>query len=445
MKTHFLVRLRLLVFMALICLRSPAVIAATHPLEPLSTDELRSAVEVVLSQGKVPTNAFFPIVALREPPKGLLLQWQPGAELAREAFVTAYDLPAHRTYEGIVDLNARRLVSWALVPGAEPLQTTAEFMEGQRLLLTNEDWIAALQRRGITDTATVDSGAIPIGAVPLLERHPDARMLLTTPFLRNARRTTWEPVEGLMAVIDMSQRKVVEIVDRGVYPVSRGVMDFFDPLVRGPQDPALKPLTVSQAEGPNFTVSDHAITWDRWRFRYSVHPREGLILHQIAWEESPGKLRPVLFRASVADLLVPYADTDPLWSWRAYFDEADFGLGHFAQPLRRGFTTAPYATLLNEPLCDGAGGARTAQDIVDIYERDAGILWSHTETDTGTAGPRARELVIGMLSTIGNYDYRFQWSFRQDGSIEFHVYLTGVMQLKGTHSRLCAACAPDAG
>ena len=82
-----------------------------------------------------------------------------------------------------------------------------------------------------------------------------------------------------------------------------------------------------------------------------------------------------------------------------------------------------------------------ATNVVDLYERDAGILWAHHEDDAGTVGPRARELVIGWMSTVGNYDYRFQWSFRQDGSIEFHVYLTGVMQLKGTHAKTCAACA----
>jgi primary-amine oxidase len=82
------------------------------------------------------------------------------------------------------------------------------------------------------------------------------------------------------------------------------------------------------------------------------------------------------------------------------------------------------------------------EDLVDIYERDAGILWSHQDSESPlSAGPRARELVIGYLTTVGNYDYRFQWSFRQDGSIEFHVYLTGILQLKGTHASTCAACA----
>ena len=51
----------------------------------------------------------------------------------------------------------------------------------------------------------------------------------------------------------------------------------------------------------------------------------------------------------------------------------------------------------------------TAADVVDIYERDDGSLWSHYEPESkASAGPRARELVIGCLATVGNYDYRFQ-------------------------------------
>ena len=81
-------------------------------------------------------------------------------------------------------------------------------------------------------------------------------------------------------------------------------MDFYDPSVRGRRD-ALKPLVTTQPDGANFTITDHEISWDRWRFRYSLHPREGLVLHQIAWEEAPGKRRSILYRASVSDLLVP--------------------------------------------------------------------------------------------------------------------------------------------
>lgn len=176
-----------------------------------------------------------------------------------------------------------------------------------------------------------------------------------------------------------------------------------------------------------------------------MNGREGLVLHQVGWEEKPGQRRSILYRASVSDLLVPYADASSMWSWRAYFDEADYGLGLNAKPLVRGSTTAAHATLLDAALPNQLGGAQIASDVIDLYERDAGILWSHYDDAAGTAGPRARELVIGFMATVGNYDYRFQWSFRQDGSMEFHVYLTGVMQLKGTHAKACASCRAAAG
>jgi primary-amine oxidase len=172
----------------------------------------------------------------------------------------------------------------------------------------------------------------------------------------------------------MSHRKVLEISDREVIPRSSASMDIFDPAVRGYRE-GLKPIVTTQPQGANFTLHNHAVSWDRWRFRYSMNPREGLVLHQVGWEESPGKVRSILYRASLSDILVPYADPDADWSWRAYFDESDFGFGNYAMPLVRGVTSPAHATLLSEPMpdFDGTGGVREAQNLVDIYERDAGV------------------------------------------------------------------------
>ena len=419
------------------------VFGAAHPLEPLSTNELRAAVEVLLKENKISTNTLLPMVTLREPPKEKVIAWETGSAQPREASVTAYELASHRTYEAIVDLDQRRVTQWRHRPGVEPLQTKAELEASAQFLQTNELWLAALKRRGLTNIALVDSSSVPGSLIPFRVAG-DFRLLRASPFLRLANRLTWEPLEGLSAVVDFSHRKVLEVVDRDIIPRSTSSMDLFDPAVRGHRE-GLKPLVTTQPEGANFTVKDHSVAWDRWRFRYAFHPREGLVLYQIAWQETPGKLRPILYRASVSDLLAPYSDPDRDWSWRAFFDESDFGLGYFAAPLVRGVTTEAYATLLSEPLPDQTGGARTAADVVDIYERDGGSLWAHYEPESkASAGPRAHELVIGCLTTVGNYDYRFQWSFRQDGSIEFHVYLTGVMQLKGTHAKTCTACAARA-
>lgn len=412
---------------------------AAHPLDPLTTHELISTVEILRKESQVTTNTTFPMMALREPAKASVLSWRPGAKLPREAFVITYDLAKHRTDEAIVNLDDRRVTEWRPRPGVEPPFTLTFLEASSRLLETNELWLAALRRRGITNAALVDGGGIPAGLIPPPAGVAGVLLLRSTPFHKTETHTTWEPIEGLEAIFDWSHQKVLQVIDYGVFPRSSSSMDFYDPAVRGRRE-ALKPLVTTQPEGASFTVKDHEVSWDRWRFRYSLHPRDGLVLHQISWEEAPGQRRSVLYRASVSDLLVPYADTDRAWSWRAYFDESDFGLGLFAKPLFRGATTVAHATLLSEPLPDQLGGAQLATNVVDLYERDAGFLWAHHDDAAGTAGPRARELVIGFLSTIGNYDYRFQWSFRQDGSIEFHVYLTGLMQLKGTHAKACAAC-----
>ena len=62
---------------------------------------------------------------------------------------------------------------------------------------------------------------------------------------------------------------------------------------------------------------------------------------------------------------------------------------------------------------------------VALYERDGGIAWKHE-----TEARRARDLVLSFVSTVGNYDYGFEWVFHQDGAIEVRVLLTGVMAAK---------------
>jgi primary-amine oxidase len=62
---------------------------------------------------------------------------------------------------------------------------------------------------------------------------------------------------------------------------------------------------------------------------------------------------------------------------------------------------------------------------VALYERDGGIAWKHDEE-----ARRARDLVIGFVSTVGNYDYGFDWIFHQNGTLEVRVALTGVMAAK---------------
>jgi len=58
-----------------------------------------------------------------------------------------------------------------------------------------------------------------------------------------------------------------------------------------------------------------------------------------------------------------------------------------------------------------------------------GILWRKRDPDSGrTVSTRSQRLVITSISTLGNYDYQFNWIFSQDASIQLEVKLTGIVQ-----------------
>src|SRR5688500_234952 len=55
---------------------------ATHPLDPLTADEIRTAVAVARGDARL-ANAAFHLVTLQEPSKADVLAWQPGKTLGR--------------------------------------------------------------------------------------------------------------------------------------------------------------------------------------------------------------------------------------------------------------------------------------------------------------------------------------------------------------------------
>ena len=72
----------------------------------------------------------------------------------------------------------------------------------------------------------------------------------------------------------------------------------------------LKPLEI-QADGPSFTVHGNEVLWQKWRFRVGFTPREGLVLYTISYTDQ-GRVRPLIYRASLVDMVVPYGDPHPI-------------------------------------------------------------------------------------------------------------------------------------
>lgn len=60
-------------------------------------------------------------------------------------------------------------------------------------------------------------------------------------------------------------------------------------------------------QGPSFSVEGNLVKWQKWQFRVGFNYREGLVLHQVGYHDG-GRLRPVLYRASLVEMAVPYGD-----------------------------------------------------------------------------------------------------------------------------------------
>lgn len=405
--------------------------ADVYPLEPLSVAETELAVKVVRDAKKLADGVFFPQVALKEPPKVAMLAWKPGEKLARRAGLVVYDRTKNAMAEAVVDLGAAKLDSWTERPGAQPNVMLEEFDKFPAVVRADERWRAAMKKRALDpDKLWVDLWAA--GPMSPSEKATGHRLLRALAYVSEGNKNPYaHPVEGVVALLDANDRKILEVVDTGVVPVSKAPGDF-DDASNPPSRPGLKPLVVSQPEGPSWTLDGHHLKWQNWDLRFTLHPREGPVLYQVSYQD--GKvLRPVLYRASLSDMLVPYGDPDGNWSFRNAFDEGEYGIGRMAGPIEPMKDAPANAAFVDADFADDLGKPYKVEKAMAIYERDGGLLWKHLDTFVANQNQshRARELVLMFIATISNYDYQLAWVFRQDGTISVEAGLTGIMLAKG--------------
>jgi primary-amine oxidase len=187
------------------------------------------------------------------------------------------------------------------------------------------------------------------------------------------------------------------------------------------------PLEIVQRSGPSFQVEGHEVRWQKWRFHVGFTPREGLVLHNLAFEDG-GRSRSVLHRAAVCEMVVPYGDPGEQYYRKNAFDIGEYGIGTMANSLALGCDCLGTIRYFDAHLADSRGGVRTIKNAICLHEEDDGILWKHTDWRTNQSEVRrSRRLSVSFIATVGNYEYGFYWNLYQDGTIQCQVKLTGVM------------------
>ena len=391
-----------------------------HPLAPLNASEIRAAAELL--RPRVPPSTRFSLVTLDEPPKEMVLRALP---TPRRAFAVLYDPESNQTWEAVANLSARRIDRLQAVPGVQPLVTGDDSARADQIVRADPRWRAALEARGIRDFHNVTIVAWTAGyfAIPGTQQ---GRVVRAIPYYSagNTHNFFAHPIEGLVAHVNLTTGSIIELLDTGrEIPVPREPAEL-GPLFNAPLRLLPAPLAITQIDGPGFRVEEGEVRWQKWRFRFALHPREGLVLYTVAYDDA-GRVRPILYRGSLSEMVVPYGDPSGGWFFRNSFDAGELGLGINAASLRAGADCPRNCTLYDAVLADPDGRPIPIPRAIALYERDGGIAWKH-EDETR----RARDLVLGFVSTVGNYDYGFDWIFHQDGALEMRVALTGVMAAK---------------
>ena len=400
----------------------------THPLDPLTADEITHAARIVRDAQPLGPRARFVTIELREPPKAAVLDGKSNAAIPREAFAIVLDRDSGRTHEAVVDLTAGALRSWTHKPDVQPYFLFEEFADAINAVRSNKEWQAAVRRHGIDDLDTVYVEPQPAGALGLPEH--DGRRLMRVLAYRKPHKADYpwaQPLEGLVALLDVQSGEILHIVDEADGAPIPEETCRFDVDSVGPIRTGLKPLEITQPDGVSFEIVGHELRWQNWRMHIGMTPREGLVLHQIAYQEN-GRLRPVCYRASLAELVVPYAGTSAGQYWRAFFDSGEAAIGRFTNALDHGCDCLGEIVYLDAVLSDEQGEPKAYPNAVCIHEEDFGLLWKHADIFENTSEVRrSRRLVVSFIATVGNYDYAFYWFFYQDGSIEMEVRTTGVV------------------
>jgi primary-amine oxidase len=167
----------------------------------------------------------------------------------------------------------------------------------------------------------------------------------------------------------------------------------------------------------------------------SLDPIDGLVLHRVAYRDGD-RLRPILHRAALAEMVVPYGDPSANQHWRNSFDAGEAGIGRKTTSLRLGCDCLGEITYLDAVVADIDGRPQTIENAICIHEEDFNVGWKHVYTSEGiSAVRRSRRLVISSWATLGNYDYGFAWHLYTDGRLEMEVKLTGIVYTGAAEAR----------
>ncbi|PTT87947.1 primary-amine oxidase, partial [Pseudomonas sp. HMWF031] len=405
-----------------------------NPLNPLSADEITAAVDIVKKSDHYQPGFRFTEVSVKEPPKDQVWNFvYTGQKVDQPRQANIVVLDGKHVIEALVDLDSKSLKSWTPIEGAHGMVLLDDFATVQSAVENSPEYAAALAKRGINDVKKVVATPLTVGYFDGKDGlSQDKRLLKIVSYLNTDDGNYWaHPIEGLVAIVDLEQKKLIKIEDEALIPVPMKPTPYDG---RGRKGTSVKPLEIIEPEGKNYTITGNSIHWQNWDFHVRLDSRVGPILSTVTYDDK-GKKRKIMYEGSLGGMIVPYGDPDVGWYFKAYLDSGDYGMGTLTSPIARGKDAPENAVLLDATIADYTGAPTAIPRAMAVFERYAGPEYKHQEMGQPNLSTERRELVVRWISTVGNYDYIFDWVFQQNGTIGIDAGATGIEAVKGVKSR----------
>ena len=230
--------------------------AVRHPLDPLTGAEIEAARAILVDAGLLGESVRMPMLLPHEPEKDEVAAWSPGESFERRVEVTLLDVATGAVAEAVVSITAasvleHRRLDPASPPYGQPQYLFEEYDRAADLVKASPEWRGAMIRRGLEDR--IDLAFCSPLAPGFTGRADEVgrRVIRSLTFLRDAEDDNpWaHPVEGLIVHIDLTENRVIRIEDEGDTPVP-AASGKYTPDAVGPARESLKPLEITQPEGP---------------------------------------------------------------------------------------------------------------------------------------------------------------------------------------------------
>jgi primary-amine oxidase len=189
-----------------------------------------------------------------------------------------------------------------------------------------------------------------------------------------------------------------------------------------PKDTAYPPTSVAPT-GARFAVDteEKYVEWMGWSFYIGFSRDTGMSLHDIRY-----KGERIIYELGLQEALAHYAGNDPMQSGTSYLDTF-YGFGPYAFELVSGYDCPSYATYLNTSFYV-TETTHTHINSICLFEYTADYPMQRHSTSKYVSATKNTYFVIRSVSTVGNYDYMFSYSFYMDGSISVEVRASGYIQ-----------------